>query len=240
MSAKRRLAAMIGAGMAPLLAVSLPAATASAHGYVSAPLSRQAQCAQGIVDCGPIKYEPQSVEGPKGLRSCSGGNAEFAELDNDNKPWRVTSVGSSTTFTWSLTARHATSTWQYFIGNTKVAEFNGGGAQPPATVSHQVNFGSITGKQKVLAVWNVADTPNAFYACIDVNIGGGSGNPGNPGDPGDPDKCTAAAWDAGTVYNGGDVVSLNDHNWKAKWWTQGERPGTTGEWGVWEDLGACA
>jgi predicted carbohydrate-binding protein with CBM5 and CBM33 domain len=24
----------------------------------------------------------------------------------------------------------------------------------------------------VLAVWNIADTANAFYACIDVNIGG--------------------------------------------------------------------
>lgn len=237
MGAKRRLAAMIGAGMAPLLAVSLPATTAGAHGYVSAPLSRQAQCAQGIVDCGPIKYEPQSVEGPKGLRSCSGGNAKFADLDDDSKPWRVTPVGSSTTFTWNLTARHATSTWQYFVGSTKVAEFDDRGAQPPATVNHQVNFGNITGRQKVLAVWNVADTANAFYACIDVNIGGGSGGPGGPGDQ---DKCAGPAWDAGAVYNGGDVVSFNGRTWKAKWWTQGEKPGTTGEWGVWEDLGACA
>ncbi len=27
--------------------------------------------------------------------------------------------------------------------------------------------------------------------------------------------------------------------WKAKWWTSGEEPGTTGQWGVWEDKGAC-
>ncbi|MEV5545457.1 lytic polysaccharide monooxygenase [Streptomyces sp. NPDC052309] len=236
MSAKRRLAAVIGAGIAPLLAVSLPAGTASAHGYVSAPLSRQAQCAAGIVDCGQIKYEPQSVEGPKGLRSCSGGNAQFAELDDDSKPWRATAVGSTTAFTWNLTARHATSTWQYFVGGRKVAEFNDGGARPPATVSHQVNFGDITGRQKVLAVWNVADTANAFYACIDVNIGGGSGDPGDPGDPG---ECTAPTWGSGTAYSGGDTVAWEGHNWKAKWWTQGEEPGTTGEWGVWQDLGPC-
>lgn len=33
-----------------------------------------------------------------------------------------------------------------------------------------MNFGSLTGKQKVLAVWNIADTTNAFYACVDVNV----------------------------------------------------------------------
>ncbi|KPC62764.1 lytic polysaccharide monooxygenase auxiliary activity family 9 protein [Streptomyces chattanoogensis] len=172
MNRKRRLALAIGAGIAPLLVVTMPASPASAHGYVSTPPSRQAQCAAGTVECGPIKWEPQSVEGPKGLASCSGGNSQFADLDDDSKGWQVTPVGSSQTFNWKLTARHSTSTWQYFVGGRKVAEFDDGGAQPPETVSHTVNFGGITGKQKVLAVWNIADTANAFYACIDVNIGG--------------------------------------------------------------------
>ena len=30
------------------------------------------------------------------------------------------------------------------------------------------------------------------------------------------------------------------HAWRAKWWTQNERPGTTGEWGVWVDEGTCS
>ncbi|MFE7132112.1 lytic polysaccharide monooxygenase auxiliary activity family 9 protein [Streptomyces sp. NPDC057638] len=170
MHSKKKLAMVIGAGIAPLLAVSLPASSASAHGYITSPPSRQAQCQAGTVPCGPIKYEPQSVEGPKGLRSCSGGNAAFAELDNDSKGWRVTNVGSSTTFNWRLTAAHATSTWQYYAGGRKVAEFNDGGARPSNSVSHSVNFGGLSGKQKVLAVWNIADTPNAFYVCVDVNI----------------------------------------------------------------------
>ncbi|MFD3421945.1 lytic polysaccharide monooxygenase auxiliary activity family 9 protein [Streptomyces decoyicus] len=172
MHRKRRLALAIGAGIAPLLVVTLPVSPASAHGYVSSPPSRQAQCAAGTIECGPIKWEPQSVEGPKGLTSCSGGNSRFAELDNDAKGWKVTPIGSSQTFNWRLTARHSTSTWQYFVGGKKVAEFNDGGAQPPETVSHTVNFGSLKGKQKILAVWNIADTANAFYACIDVTIGG--------------------------------------------------------------------
>src|SRR5436309_1138765 len=95
------------AGLATLALVILPSGEASAHGYINSPPSRQAQCAQHIVSCGDITYEPQSVEGPKGLRSCSAGNARFAELDDDNKGWRLTSVGNTVTFTWTFTARHA-------------------------------------------------------------------------------------------------------------------------------------
>ncbi|MCX4399030.1 lytic polysaccharide monooxygenase auxiliary activity family 9 protein [Streptomyces sp. NBC_01767] len=171
MHAKRKTAAVIGALLAPVLALSLPVGSASAHGYISSPPSRQAQCAAGTVSCGEIKYEPQSVEGPKGLTSCSGGNGRFAELDDDSKGWQVTPVSRSTSFQWVLTARHATSTWQYFAGGRKIVEFNDNGAQPGATVTHQVDFGGLTGRQKVLAVWNIADTANAFYACIDVNVG---------------------------------------------------------------------
>ncbi|GAB2818837.1 lytic polysaccharide monooxygenase auxiliary activity family 9 protein [Streptomyces sp. NPDC054796] len=171
MDKKRKLAALVGAALAPVLVVTLPAGSASAHGYVSSPPSRQAQCAAGVVPCGDIKYEPQSVEGPKGLKSCSGGNSRFAELDDDSKGWKVTPVGKTASFKWTLTARHATSTWQYYVGGQKVAEFNDGGARPGETVTHQVDFGSLSGKQKVLAVWNVADTSNAFYACTDVQIG---------------------------------------------------------------------
>jgi hexosaminidase len=59
---------------------------------------------------------------------------------------------------------------------------------------------------------------------------GGTTNPGT---------CTAPAWTASQVYTGGNVVSHNGHKWTAGWWTQGEEPGTTGQWGVWTDNGAC-
>jgi chitin binding protein/carbohydrate binding protein with CBM5/12 domain len=151
-------------------------APAQAHGYISSPPSRQALCAAGTVkDCGQIQFEPQSVEAPKGSKLCSGGNSLFRVLDDNSRNWPAGKVGKSVTFNWALTARHATSTWQYFIGDKQLAEFNDGGKQPNATVSHAVNFGGITGRQTVLAVWNIADTPMAFYACIDVQIGAGGG-----------------------------------------------------------------
>lgn len=55
----------------------------------------------------------------------------------------------------------------------------------------------------------------------------------------DQPSCTAPAWDRAKVYNGGNEVSHRGKRWQAKWWTQGDEPGTTGEWGVWRDLGAC-
>ncbi|SCF81995.1 chitin-binding protein [Streptomyces sp. Ncost-T10-10d] len=48
MHTKRKTAAAIGALLAPVLAVSLPAGSADAHGYISSPPSRQAQCAAGL------------------------------------------------------------------------------------------------------------------------------------------------------------------------------------------------
>lgn len=172
MHRKSKVAALLGAGIAPLIAVSLPASSANSHAYIDSPPSRQAQCAAGVVPCGEIKYEPQSVEGPKGLTSCSGGNSRFAELDDDNRGWTVTPVSTSQDFNWDIRVSHATTTWEYYVGGTKVAEFDDGGAMPGDTVTHNVDLSGFSGKQKVLAVWNIADTAMAFYACTDVNIGG--------------------------------------------------------------------
>ncbi|WP_083886101.1 family 20 glycosylhydrolase [Actinoalloteichus spitiensis] len=54
-----------------------------------------------------------------------------------------------------------------------------------------------------------------------------------------PGTCSAPAWSATEVYLAGDVVSHAGREWTAKWWTRGEQPGTTGEWGVWRDEGSC-
>ncbi|MEU1208993.1 lytic polysaccharide monooxygenase [Nocardia sp. NPDC005825] len=178
MIARRSLSLLGAAGIAPLLVALLPAASASAHGYVASPLSRQAQCAKGLLPCGDIQYEPQSVEAPKGSDKCSGGNSRFPELDDDSKPWKVQSVGGTVTFTWTFTALHRTLNWEYFIGGTRVAVFDGGNNPPPQDgVSHTVDLSKYSGRQKLLAVWNIGDTVNAFYSCVDLQIGSGGGTP---------------------------------------------------------------
>src|SRR3982751_7096873 len=107
----------------PLVALGAAASTvavaspALAHGYVSSPPSRQALCASGAVaNCGQIQFEPQSVEGPKGLKSCDAGIAGFSVLSDESRNWPAKAVGKTVTFTWVMTARHRTSNWEYFIG----------------------------------------------------------------------------------------------------------------------------
>jgi predicted carbohydrate-binding protein with CBM5 and CBM33 domain len=231
----------------PLVALGAAASTlwfanpASAHGYVSSPPSRQALCAQGkVADCGAIQYEPQSVEGPKGLKSCDGGKEQFAVLNDDSRNWPATPVGTSVTFNWVLTARHSTSTWEYFIGNTRIAQFNDGGKQPNATVSHQVSLAGYSGRQKILAVWNIADTVNAFYNCVDVQIGSGGGSTPTPSRTPTasptktagpkptatatatatrstkPPATSGAAWTAGTTYRVGDIVTYDGKRYQCR------------------------
>lgn len=163
---------------APLLLLAMvwgPSAC-EAHGYLSTPPSRQAQCAQGAVsDCGSIIYEPQSVEAVKGLRSCNGGISTWAPLADESKAWVVTTLSSGVnTFRWTLTAVHATASWEYYIGNTRVAIITG------SSTTHSVDLSAYSGRQKILAIWNIGDTADAFYSCVDVNVGGSGGGSVSP------------------------------------------------------------
>ena len=194
---KRASAAVIGLAIA---GVSMFAtSSASSHGYTDSPISRQKLCANGTVtNCGDIQYEPQSVEGPKGFpaagpadgKICSGGNSQFAQLDDPRGgAWPATKVtaGQGYSFRWQFTARHSTSDFRYYITKngwdstkplTRAALESQpfmtvpyGNQQPPATLTHQGSMPTQkTGKHIVLAVWNVADTTNAFYACSDVQF----------------------------------------------------------------------
>ncbi|MFC4336763.1 lytic polysaccharide monooxygenase auxiliary activity family 9 protein [Salininema proteolyticum] len=259
---KRMLLAVLSLG-AMVVSLALASSPAGAHAWVTDLPSRQEYCSNGTLnDCGPIQYEPQSVEGPKGFPSagapdnqiCSAGLAGFDQLnDPRGGNWPATNVSAgSHTFTWYHTARHSTTDYRYYITNGSydpntpltrseldlqplyVEDY--GGRQPNQIENHTFNLPDRTGRQMILAYWEIADTGNAFYACIDVDY---SGN-GNP-DPDPPEGCDGiGAWGAGQVYQGGDEVTHSGEKYRAKWWTQGDEPGTTGQWGVWEHVGACS
>ncbi|MCZ2526350.1 lytic polysaccharide monooxygenase auxiliary activity family 9 protein [Streptomyces sp. HB2AG] len=195
---RRRLgAAALGLG---LLGTTLAAAgSAVGHGYTSTPPSRAALCAQRVVTgCGDIQWEPQSVEGPKGFpsagpadgRICSGGNTRFAELDDPrggNWPATQLTGGQGYDFKWTLTARHATTSFRYFItrdgwdptrpltrADLEPEPFMTvyyGGRQPEAVAVHRGTVPTQkTGRHLILGVWDIADTVNAFYSCADVRF----------------------------------------------------------------------
>lgn len=189
-------AAVVGLAIAGVSLVGT--GSASSHGYTDNPLSRQKLCANGTVaNCGNIQWEPQSVEGPKGFPSggpadgklCSGGLSQFNELnDQRGGAWPTTKVssGQSYNFRWQFTARHATTDFKYYITKngwnanaplTRAAletqpfltvPYNN--QQPPATLSHSGQLPNRSGRHMILAVWTIADTANAFYACSDVQF----------------------------------------------------------------------
>ncbi|MEU2231183.1 lytic polysaccharide monooxygenase auxiliary activity family 9 protein [Streptomyces vietnamensis] len=190
-------AAVVALGIAG--ATVLATGTAGSHGYTDAPISRQKLCANGTVtNCGDIQWEPQSVEGPKGFpaagpadgKICAGGNSRFAQLDDPRGgAWPATRLvsGQSYGFRWQFTARHATTDFRYYITKngwtgTKALTradldpqpfltipYNN--QQPPSTLTHSGTIpAGKTGRHLILAVWTIADTGNAFYACSDVTF----------------------------------------------------------------------
>jgi chitin-binding protein len=86
----------------------------------------------------------------------------------------------------------------------------------------------FSGRQTVLARWNIADTVNAFYSCVDLNITGGSTTPTptptptptvsptaspTPTPTGNPGSTT---WAAGTTYKVGDRVTYAGRSYQCR------------------------
>jgi predicted carbohydrate-binding protein with CBM5 and CBM33 domain len=191
----RRLSLTIAGAVTAVLPL-LTAAPAFSHGYTQTPPSRSYRCAQHqVADCGEIQYEPQSVEGPKGFPQagpadghiCSAGISRFAQLDDPRGgAWPAASMtsGASYNFTWTFTAVHATTSFRYFITktgydptkpltraaltSTPFLKVDYGGQRPPNPVTHRGTLPTRHGRQLILAVWDIADTGNAFYSCADV------------------------------------------------------------------------
>ncbi|MBB3111197.1 chitin-binding protein [Paenibacillus phyllosphaerae] len=197
---------LIAGGILTLMMVALllfAAGKASAHGYIENPGSRAALCKSGAnVDCGNIVYEPQSLEAPKGWPAAGPADGKiasaagaFPKLDEQSATrWSKVNISAGPiTFQWKLSAMHATASWKYYITKegwnpnaplsrdsfnlTPFCSINYGGVQPPSNYASSCNVPVRTGYHVILAVWEVADTANAFYNVIDVNFGGGTTNP---------------------------------------------------------------
>lgn len=158
---------------------------------------------------GSIEYEPQSVEGPKGfsLDASTGGPKDgqiasaghYGALPMDQQKsnlWEKNQVNPGTVqIGWRYTAAHKTSQWHYYItknGWDQNSPLKRAELQPLATISHDGSAAphgtahdiklpaDHTGYHVIIAVWDVADTTNAFYSAIDVNIAGDAKPPVNP------------------------------------------------------------
>lgn len=195
LSKKGISAALLAAG---ILGVSMTP-NAYAHGFVEKPASRAALCSQNYgalnLMCGNIMYEPQSLEAPKGfplsgpadgkIASAGGLFGGILDEQSENRWFKNTITGGLNTFTWKYTAPHLTSKWHYYMTKSGwnpnkpltrtdleligTVEHNGSAASNNLT--HTINVPpNRNGYHIILAVWDVADTSNAFYSAIDVNL----------------------------------------------------------------------
>lgn len=84
-----------------------------------------------------------------------------------------------------------------------------------------------------MIAWEISgDDPNGFpltsIMANKFNINNTPSDPSNPTDPTNP--TTYPAWDSSKAYVSGDTVSYNGNDYKAKWWTQGDTPGSSDVW----------
>ena len=144
---------------------------------------------------GAVIDEPQSLEAPKGFpqsgpadgKIASANGAKGFELDKQTSAlWTKQSLtAGATKFTWHYTQSHPTTKWHYYITKPDwnqnkplsrnelqlIGEVQGNDASSSANPTHTITIPSDRiGYHVILAVWDVADTSNAFYNVIDANI----------------------------------------------------------------------
>lgn len=146
---------------------------------------------------GSVINEPWSLEAPKGfpafgpadgrIASANGsiGGSTVLDLQTADR-WKKTDISTGVnTFLWTYSAYHSTAKWHYYITkqgwnpNKPLAredlEFIGevlhDGSKPSENAPHSITIPSNRqGYHVIVAIWDVADTANAFYNVIDVNV----------------------------------------------------------------------
>lgn len=190
--------------------------------------------------------------GQGGSDSCSGIDQSTWQFSHTFEPF--TSAGNTpppaNDFSLSLSPASATVTAGGSTTSSVHTAVAAGSAQPvaltvsgaPAGVTASVSPGSVNAGGD--ATLSIATTSSAVSGTYALSVIGKTGSATHAATytltvTGGATACSAAQWNKTAVYVGGNTVSYGGHTWKAKWWTTGETPGTTGEWGVWQDLGAC-
>ncbi|WP_088810351.1 MULTISPECIES: lytic polysaccharide monooxygenase [Listeria] len=176
------------------LTVSGATVGVSAHGYISKPESRAYLAKLGVnQNAGPIQYEPQSVEatgnfptgGPADGQIAGGGKFSDMDVQTDSRWSKVNLTGGANTIEWTLTALHRTSEWKYYMTKKDwnpnepitraslehLQTIDAGNTIPTTKVTQTVNLPTDrSGYYVLLGVWEIADTGNAFYQVVDVNL----------------------------------------------------------------------
>ena len=125
---------------------------------------------------------------------CSGNNSMFSGLDLPRSDWQATSISpaadGSYEFVFRGKAPHATKDWIFYISRegwtpsqplrwSDLTEFCRLGNVPLNNGNYYLRcpLPQGNGRRVIYNVWQRSDSTEAFYTCIDVNLGNGT-NPG--------------------------------------------------------------
>lgn len=157
---------------------------------------------KGYPTLGPLDGSIASANGV-----LDGGNIGSNKLDIQNSSqWTKQEIKTGiNSFTWTYTATHPSTKWHYYMTkkgwdvnaplNRDEMELIGtiqhDGSQAENNPTHKVDVPTDrSGYNVILAVWDVADTPNAFYQVIDVNVSDNGTTPTEPSESVTPDAPT--------------------------------------------------
>lgn len=231
---------LVGGGLTVVAATP-----ASAHGYVNGTVVARAAATQNT-DRGAVANEPQSLEAPKGFPESGPADGKLASagglfggvLDQQTAArwWKNPVSAGPLTVTWQYTAPHRTSQWRYYLtkpGWNPNAPLTRSEFELIATVPHDGGAASTrpahtitipadrSGYHILYAIRDVADTTNAFYNTIDLDVGA----PGQvPTSTPNPTSTPATTAPTTTVPTTADPTTEHQHSHPA---TTGN-PSTTG------------
>ncbi|WP_371977829.1 trypsin-like serine protease [Enterovibrio norvegicus] len=94
----------------------------------------------------------------------------------------------------------------------------------------EVEFGaSMAGTATANLTFDIDKTTTVYRAKVSAI----AKDPSTP-----PTGACQDEWKPGTIYLTGDTVNWANTTWQAKWWTQGDDPSQSNEWGVWKAIGS--
>ncbi|MGX7174022.1 lytic polysaccharide monooxygenase [Enterococcus ratti] len=188
---------------------------------------------------GGVINNPQSLEAKKGfpdagpadghIASAEGGFGQIGDLVLDKQTsdrWTKQTINQGPmNFTWLYTAAHSTSKWHYYMTKPGwdpndpldrddlelIGTIKHDGSDADTNLSHTINIPkNRLGYHIVLAVWDVADTPNAFYNVIDVNVKGEAAIPTAPSAPKNVRATNVTSKSVTLMWNGqSNTISYN-------------------------------
>ena len=175
---------------------------------------------------------------------CGAGRPQFSGMNLGRTDWVATNVaaGANVNFTYHATAPHATSYHRMYVTRAgysltsplrwadlqQICQING--TRP--LNNFRYNFAcqmpaGRSGRAILYHVWQRSDSPEAFYACIDVNFGGTGPTPTptpttNPTPTPTPTPTTnptptptpGGTWRLGGTYAVGQVVTYNGASYR--------------------------